>query len=1367
MQSWLNVEAPFFTWLWQSSWQAAVLVLLVILIHWMFGKRLSAAWKYNLWLLVALRLLVPFSPESMFSIFNWAKPETLAELAPESITTPPPSTVVLDQTMEAEPVLAKPKETSTSPPESTDVQAMSDSFPPARQSPEQRTGAWSWSNVWPSLWLLGVLGLSAKLVVQNIRFGMGLRRSPPIRDPAVLDLLEKCHDVMKTGLRWRAEGKLLPVIETNLVKSPALYGCFRPCLVLPAGMTSAFSPQELRFVFLHELAHLKRRDPMVNWLMTILGIFHWFNPFVWIALHRMRAERELACDDLVLSKAAEGENCAYGRTIIKLLEQLGRPATVPMVGILEDKRQLEQRIRTIANFRRRGRWSVLAVFLLLGLGLATLTGERTGGAAEPENSGQSAVDKTGSGQHFTVQVVEAENAEPVAGARLTYQSYPPNEKEFFTAENGIAEIPVPELEDRSSTFVVYVNHDDFAPRAIYSVSANGYVRDNLPEKHTVELGRGIRIGGVVQQDNQKPIPGVRVFLKASNIPGYTIGSGEISTEDYSDIRPTVTDAVAVTDAEGRWKYDNFPADLESVIVELVRPDNSRVSSASETVRESPSVSAHERFRLAELIQQEAVFDLPQGVTTQGRVVNQENHPVAEARVIEGYGHGNITVAGTVTTDAQGRFVLPNRVPRDLILTVESEAHATKSAVVRVEPDMPEVEIQLEPKQPFVGQVVDGQGTPIPDARIRPLSYDNPGMILRWEGRTDPEGRFKWESAPDVPVVLQVSADGFPDKRISKSAGQSEATIQLRKDNKDHVTLTGKVLDRQTHRPLAEFRAFIDYQGNGFRLIEKGTDGVFTRRVDLSDFKVGIVTTYRIRIEAEGYEPLISRRFDFEEGDVSEEFALRKGREITGKIVLPDGQPAERARVLLHVEGAGGFPGLPNEEEWSWQGDKDRFYRTGADGEFSFAPAPEAKRVVVSHEAGYGKAAVEDLRKSSEISLNPWAKVKGIFRIGAEPAANQPLYLKTLHWNPYGSIRITLETTADADGRFVFDYVPAGEYQLYRRLPIKRPGLFTASHQMHVEVRPGETVEVDYGGSGRPVVGQIRVLPPGTKVDWSRTDRVLELKQPDLPRPVWEDYASSERFRKADRAYFESEEVKELHRNKQTYVLDFDQDGSFRAEDVLPGTYELVVRVLASTSSKPAWDEPKELGAVRQETVVPEIPGGRTDNPLDLGTFELKLGAAYESQTAKSAEKILAQAQAKARTEDKVLFVHFGASWCGWCKRLEAFLESKEIQPIFQKYFIDVKLVVHEDQAHKHFENAGAEEFLRRLGGPAGLPYYAFLDAQMKLIVNSHRSVTGDNIGYPVRPKEIAWFLKMVRKAASTITDSELKTMQAWLDNPPE
>jgi hypothetical protein len=223
----------------------------------------------------------------------------------------------------------------------------------------------------PVCWLVGVLFHVLRLGFQNVGFISSIRRAPRMQMPAVSQAFERAQDLMH--LRRRVD-----VFETSAVKSPALYGFFRPRLLLPPGMPQKFASDELRLVFLHELAHIKRQDMAANWLITVLQTLHWFNPILWLAFHRMRMDREWAADALALSCAAEGENKSYGEVIIKILAGLNEPAAVGgLVGILEHRGHIAHRIRLIAGFQRKRPSAVLAVSLLAFLVITCLTDAQT------------------------------------------------------------------------------------------------------------------------------------------------------------------------------------------------------------------------------------------------------------------------------------------------------------------------------------------------------------------------------------------------------------------------------------------------------------------------------------------------------------------------------------------------------------------------------------------------------------------------------------------------------------------------------------------------------------------------------------------------------------------------------------------------------------------------------------------------------------------------------------------------------------------------------------------------------------------------------------------------------------------------------
>lgn len=218
-----------------------------------------------------------------------------------------------------------------------------------------------------------------------VQFHRRLQRSQKKRPIGSSEMLDEAR---------RRMGISLPVqlIETRAVSSPVLYGLLRLQILLPMGFVDRFNREELGYVLYHELAHVKRHDLWGNWLVTLLQIVYWFNPLVWLAFSRMRSDRELACDELALTKAEADSAPAYGRTIIKLLESFSCPSAMTgLVGILEDKQQMKRRIQMIAKFKSPGRWSALAVIAIGCLGLVTLT------------DGQSTADQSsdGSSEDFT------------------------------------------------------------------------------------------------------------------------------------------------------------------------------------------------------------------------------------------------------------------------------------------------------------------------------------------------------------------------------------------------------------------------------------------------------------------------------------------------------------------------------------------------------------------------------------------------------------------------------------------------------------------------------------------------------------------------------------------------------------------------------------------------------------------------------------------------------------------------------------------------------------------------------------------------------------------------------------------------------
>ncbi len=336
---------PFFDWLLWVSLQGSVLIALIVLVQTVLRGKLGIRWHYFLWLLLLIRLAVPWLPESKISIFNLL-PKSIQQGRIIEAFSEPQRDHYMGRYLYAE---------------SADEQK-------TRPEGDSKSVFTKFVRMVPLLWLLGAVVLVVYVCAGNFHLWWLVTRERPLTDQKILDLLEDCKSEM--GIRT-----ILGVVITDKVTSPALFGFVRPRLLLPAGMLDVLNLTELRHVFLHELAHLKRHDIYLGYLSSLLQVLHWFNPLIWLAFYRIRTDRELACDYLVLSRTTSGQAKDYGQTIVYLLERFSRPRHLPaMAGILETKSQLKRRIKMIAKFKKTSRpqWAG-AMLLLVVLACVILT----------------------------------------------------------------------------------------------------------------------------------------------------------------------------------------------------------------------------------------------------------------------------------------------------------------------------------------------------------------------------------------------------------------------------------------------------------------------------------------------------------------------------------------------------------------------------------------------------------------------------------------------------------------------------------------------------------------------------------------------------------------------------------------------------------------------------------------------------------------------------------------------------------------------------------------------------------------------------------------------------------------------------------
>jgi beta-lactamase regulating signal transducer with metallopeptidase domain/type II secretory pathway component GspD/PulD (secretin) len=375
------VIVQFLEWLLRTSLSAAGVAGLVLLAQFLFVRWLTPAWRYRLWGLVVLRLLLPVVPPSATSVWNAGRliPAPWSMFGPGSQRSQATS---MDGSTSGDEGLRHAKRldmvvTYGAVPALTRAAA----HPAASGVRTQDNRSWPASSVLLAVWIAVASLLFGRVLICNAILIRRLRGASPVRDARVLDELGRC---------CRAAGVLRrPMLcITDVVRVPAAAGLWRTRILLPSSLIDRLSNDELRAVLLHELAHIRCRDIAVNWMLAALHSMHWFNPVVWLAFTRLRADREAARDAMVLRWLAGTEPAAasqrYGRTLLNIAERLsperepaglvagvaglfGPPALL-LPGLFGRPSALQRRLQMITRYpdgARRRSWLGPALAILL------------------------------------------------------------------------------------------------------------------------------------------------------------------------------------------------------------------------------------------------------------------------------------------------------------------------------------------------------------------------------------------------------------------------------------------------------------------------------------------------------------------------------------------------------------------------------------------------------------------------------------------------------------------------------------------------------------------------------------------------------------------------------------------------------------------------------------------------------------------------------------------------------------------------------------------------------------------------------------------------------------------------------------------
>ncbi len=353
------------------SFSGALLILALLLGGRLLKNKISRQWQYYIWLIVILRLVLPFGTETSLMGKMYQDMDDGISQAVSLYERPTPFYTSGDiSTLEdifhfAVGAEADNENAACSAEGLISVRPAEGLAPAgptedlAAASPLQDIASLLINHIW-IIWLAATLGMVIRKVtiyqsfIRYIKAGLA-----PVADMRILDQLSIVAG--QAGVK-----KPVELCVNPLVSSPMLIGFFHPCIVLPG---VDISEKDFRHIVLHELTHYKRGDMFYKWLVQITVCLHWFNPFVYLMGREIAKACEFSCDEAVLAKIGYDNARGYGETLLGAMAAIrGYKENLGVAGLSENKQLLKERLGAIMDFKRKSKAiRFLTVLLTLGV----------------------------------------------------------------------------------------------------------------------------------------------------------------------------------------------------------------------------------------------------------------------------------------------------------------------------------------------------------------------------------------------------------------------------------------------------------------------------------------------------------------------------------------------------------------------------------------------------------------------------------------------------------------------------------------------------------------------------------------------------------------------------------------------------------------------------------------------------------------------------------------------------------------------------------------------------------------------------------------------------------------------------------------
>ncbi len=325
--------ANFFLEIVNMSITASYLIVAVIVLRLILTK--APKWiRGILWGLVGIRLVVPFSFESMFSLMPGKSPVFTGNMQGGATGTD----------VGVPPVMMDFSTSAGATPQNTDV---AETLAPVTEIVQTNNGFLA--GILAIVWLVGLTAMITYCVISYIRLNRRMSDAVIYNGGLYADGYKE-STAGKSGAKYS-------IYQSEKVTSPFVLGFFSPRIYLPFQMDAT----DMKCVIAHEKAHIARKDHWIKPIAFMLLSFYWFNPLVWVAYILLCRDIELACDEKVIKEMGENHKKAYSEALLKCSAP-GRmisacPLTFGEVGV-------KKRIVNVLNYKKPAFWIILVSLLL-------------------------------------------------------------------------------------------------------------------------------------------------------------------------------------------------------------------------------------------------------------------------------------------------------------------------------------------------------------------------------------------------------------------------------------------------------------------------------------------------------------------------------------------------------------------------------------------------------------------------------------------------------------------------------------------------------------------------------------------------------------------------------------------------------------------------------------------------------------------------------------------------------------------------------------------------------------------------------------------------------------------------------------------